>query len=136
MGKEMKTNSNNGDKVIFEECKSDQDEVHFIISKISEIYLKQSQKPLNLDHIAILYRTSAQTRVIEEKLNDSNLRYTIAGGATFYERKEIMELTIFLKMLNNESDDQSIINLMKSSLDLFKGIGDGMIGKIVEYAHC
>ena len=132
-------NNQNGSKVIFQECKSDQDEVHSVIEQISKLYNEfQSQCPaqlFDLSNIAILYRTSSQTRIIEEILNRSNLKYAIAGGVSFYQRKEIMEITTFLKALDNDRDDMSLTALFKTNLNYFKGIGDKMIEKIIKYGR-
>ncbi|WP_132944362.1 DNA helicase PcrA [Tumebacillus sp. BK434] len=81
--------------------------------------------------IAVLYRTNAQSRVIEESLLKSTVPYTIYGGIKFYERKEIKDLLAYLRLIANLNDDLSltrVINVPK------RGIGDTTVGKILDYA--
>ena len=87
---------------------------------------------VSLDDIAILYRTNAQSRVLEEKLLYENLPYKIYGGQNFYGRKEIMDLVSYLKVLANPIDDQAIkriINVPK------RGIGATTVDKLDMYAQ-
>ena len=87
---------------------------------------------VSLDDIAILYRTNAQSRVLEEKLLYENLPYKIYGGQNFYGRKEIMDLVSYLKVLANPIDDQAIkriINVPK------RGIGNVSLNKVQSYAE-
>ncbi|ASS74173.1 DNA helicase PcrA [Tumebacillus algifaecis] len=81
--------------------------------------------------IAVLYRTNAQSRVIEEALLKSTVPYTIYGGVKFYERKEIKDILAYLRLIANLNDDLSltrVINVPK------RGIGDTTVGKILDYA--
>lgn len=81
---------------------------------------------------AILYRTNAQSRVLEEKLITASVPYRLLGGVRFYERKEIKDLVSYLKVICNERDDiaiKRIINVPK------RGIGAASIASISEYAE-
>lgn len=81
---------------------------------------------------AILYRTNAQSRVLEEKLITASIPYRLLGGVRFYERKEIKDLVSYLKVICNERDDiaiKRIINVPK------RGIGAASIASISEYAE-
>lgn len=81
---------------------------------------------------AILYRTNAQSRVLEEKLITGSIPYRLLGGVRFYERKEIKDLVSYLKVICNAKDDiaiKRIINVPK------RGIGAASINAITEYAE-
>ncbi|PHV71939.1 DNA helicase PcrA [Sporanaerobium hydrogeniformans] len=80
---------------------------------------------------AVLYRTNAQSRVVEEKFITSSIPYRLLGGTRFYERKEIKDLISYLKVISNPKDDvalKRIINVPK------RGIGAASINAIAEYA--
>lgn len=81
---------------------------------------------------AVLYRTNAQSRVIEDIFMRNNIPYTIVGGLKFYERKEIKDVMAYLKVISNPADSislQRIINVPR------RGIGDASIAKAAEYAR-
>jgi DNA helicase-2/ATP-dependent DNA helicase PcrA len=81
---------------------------------------------------AVLYRTNAQSRLIEERLVNKNIPYHLVGGVNFYQRKEIKDVLAYLKTIENGLDDlaaQRIINVPK------RGIGAVTIGKIVDFAR-
>ena len=63
---------------------------------------------VQLDDFAILYRTNAQSRVMEEVLVKSNMQYPIVGGTKFYDRKEIKDLLAYLRLIANNDDDLSL----------------------------
>ena len=81
--------------------------------------------------IAVLYRTNAQSRAIEEKFVYSNIPYKLYGGTNFYSRKEIKDILAYLKTINNPKDDtqvRRILNVPK------RGIGSATEDKIADYA--
>ena len=81
--------------------------------------------------MAVLYRTNAQSRGIEEALMSNSLPYKIVGGLRFYERKEIKDIVAYLKLIYNVNDNQSlrrIINVPK------RGIGDTTVKKLADLA--
>jgi DNA helicase-2/ATP-dependent DNA helicase PcrA len=81
---------------------------------------------------AILYRTNAQSRVLEERFIINNIPYKIVGGTSFYQRKEIKDVLAYLKTVNNSTDDiavKRIINVPK------RGIGQTTINKVENYAY-
>ena len=73
---------------------------------------------------AVLYRTNAQSRVLEDALRRENLAYRIIGGVRFYERKEIKDALAYLKLLLNPHDD---VSLRRSSIRPRAGIGKGVL---------
>ncbi len=83
-------------------------------------------------HYAVLYRTNAQSRVLEERLFREGIPYRLVGGVSFYQRKEIKDILAYLKIINNSTDSiaiKRIINVPK------RGIGNTTVGRIDEYAN-
>lgn len=125
--KTLWTNQEDGEKVSFTKYNNEHDEANGIASKVKS--LKNSG--ISLSDVAILYRTNAQSRVLEEKLIYENLPYKVYGGTNFYSRKEVKDMVCYLKLLVNASDDQSvkrIINVPK------RGIGAASIDKVNDFA--
>lgn len=126
--KKLWTENMEGHKIFYYRADSEQGEAQFVAGKINE--LTKNGRPLS--DIAILYRTNAQSRVMEEVLLKSNLNYTIVGGTKFYDRKEIKDLLAYLRLIANPDDDISlrrIINVPK------RGIGATSLDKIADYAR-
>ncbi len=114
--KQLRTDNEEGEMLSVYRASDEKDESQFVVGKILEL---REEKNLSLDQFAILYRTNAQSRVIEEYLVKSNLDYTIVGGTKFYDRKEIKDLLAYLKLIANNSDDLAlarIINEPKRSI--------------------
>lgn len=117
-----------GDKITYYRAQNEQDESHFVLEKI--------QSEVNVNHqrysdMAILYRTNAQSRVMEENLVKANIPYRMVGGLKFYDRKEIKDILAYLRLLTNPLDDLSfnrIINVPK------RGIGATSLNKLSQYA--
>ncbi|KWX75801.1 DNA helicase PcrA [Paenibacillus jilunlii] len=125
--KKLWTDSAEGAKIKVFRGDSEHDEGYFVTGEISK-NVKQGQSYQN--H-AILYRTNAQSRVIEEILIKSDIPYQIVGGIKFYDRKEIKDLLAYLRLLSNPDDDISltrIINVPK------RGLGDTTVGKLAAAA--
>ena len=125
--KTLWTNQEDGEKIKFTKYTDERDEARGIASTIKSL----RREGVSADDVAILYRTNAQSRAIEEQLIYENLPYKVYGGQNFYARKEIKDIVSYLKILVNPSDDQAlkrIINVPK------RGIGDTSIGKIQEFA--
>lgn len=102
---ELWTNNKEGDDVEIYEAINEQDEIRYIIEKIA---LFQNEIPsLSLSDIAILYRTNAQSRIIEEILIHHGIPYVLVGGTRFYARKEIKDILSYLRLLSNPKDSVS-----------------------------
>ena len=126
--KNLWTENEDGNKIYYYRADSEQGEVQFVIGKIQELRRESS---LNLSDIAILYRTNAQSRVMEEMLLKSNIEYSIVGGIKFYDRKEIKDTLAYLRLIANPDDDisfQRVINVPK------RGIGSSSVDKIANFA--
>ncbi len=126
--KNLWTENMEGNKIFYYRADSEQGEAQFVAGKINEL----TKNGRILSDIAILYRTNAQSRVMEEVLLKSNLNYTIVGGTKFYDRKEIKDLLAYLRLIANPDDDISlrrVINVPK------RGIGATSMDKVADYAR-
>ncbi|MDX5024676.1 3'-5' exonuclease, partial [Streptococcus suis] len=81
---------------------------------------------------AVLYRTNAQSRTIEEALLKSNIPYTMVGGTKFYSRKEIRDVIAYLNILANTSDNISFERIVNEPK---RGVGPGTLEKIRSFAY-
>ncbi len=126
--KALWTDIKDGDKVHLREFDSAQDEAEFIASEIGK--LKRNHK-LSYDETAVLYRTNAQSRLLEERFVYEGIPYDIVGGTNFYSRREIKDLLAYLKTIDSGLDDiavKRIINVPK------RGIGATTIENVQAYA--
>lgn len=126
--KNLWTENPEGNKLVYYRADSEQGEAQFVAGKIKELTRDGKYKQSD---IAILYRTNAQSRVMEEVLLKSNIDYSIIGGTKFYDRKEIKDMLGYLRLISNPDDDISlrrIINVPK------RGIGASSIDKIADFA--
>ncbi|WP_416148769.1 DNA helicase PcrA [Salipaludibacillus sp. HK11] len=127
--KNLWTENIDGEKLSYYEADNEHDEARFVVGKVKD---HMDSGKYKASDIAILYRTNAQSRVIEELFVKSNLSYTIVGGTKFYDRKEIKDLLAYLRLVANPADDISlrrIINVPK------RGIGNTTLDKIQDYAN-
>lgn len=126
--KNLWTENEAGENISCYSGDTEHEEAYFIVGKIRELMNEHQYK---LNDFAILYRTNAQSRVIEELLVKSNINYNIVGGTKFYDRKEIKDMLAYLRVVANPDDDISlrrIINVPK------RGIGATTVDKIAEFA--
>lgn len=125
--KTLFTDNEEGEQVTLTEVLSDRDEGAMIVKWIlTEI---QNRK-LNFKDFVILYRTNAQSRVIEDALRTNSIPYIIVGGVKFYQRKEIKDVLAYLKVLVNPKDDEAMTRILK----LRDGIGEQTVEKIKKMA--
>jgi len=125
--KNLWTNNTQGFPIHYYRADNEHDEGRFIAGKISEL----TKDGFNYDDIAVLYRTNAQSRVVEEMLVKTNIPYRMVGGIKFYERKEIKDLLAYLRLIANPDDDISfarVVNVPK------RGIGAASLDKLTDYA--
>lgn len=117
-----------GDKVIFTVYDNGIEEAEGVVNDIKEKVLKEGY---SYKDCAVLYRTNAQSRALEERFITANVPYRVYGGVNFYQRKEIKDILAYLKTVDNGLDDiavKRIINVPK------RGIGATTIAKIDTYA--
>lgn len=127
--KKLWTKNDQGAKVHIYEARNENEEAIFVIKQIQQ---QIKDHKLNYGDFGILFRTNAQSRTIEETLLKSSIPYQLFGGKRYYERKEILDIIGYLKVIANPDDVYSlhrVINLPK------KGIGNTTIERIGEYAN-
>jgi DNA helicase II / ATP-dependent DNA helicase PcrA len=125
--KNLWTENPEGNKLVYYRADSEQGEAQFVAGKIKEL----TRDKYKYSDIAVLYRTNAQSRVMEEVLLKSNIEYSIVGGTKFYDRKEIKDMLSYLRLVSNPDDDISlrrVINVPK------RGIGSTSVDKIANFA--
>jgi DNA helicase II / ATP-dependent DNA helicase PcrA len=103
LGKNLFSSSSPGEKIKLNSFGSDTDEGRFVADSIDRMRKDGNR----LKDICILYRTNSQSRVIEENLRKNSIPYTVVGGLKFYERKEIKDITAYLRLLVNHDDNVS-----------------------------
>ncbi|WP_391557079.1 DNA helicase PcrA [Robertmurraya sp.] len=126
--KNLWTENAEGNKIFYYRADSEQSEAQFVAGKIKEAVQSGKRK---YSDFAILYRTNAQSRVMEEVLLKSNIEYSIVGGVKFYDRKEIKDTLAYLRLIANPDDDISltrVINVPK------RGVGSSSVDKIANFA--
>lgn len=126
--KRLWTDNDTGNLIKFYHTNTEKEEAQIIADNI---LFNISHNNNNYNDHAILYRTNAQSRVLEERLVYENIPYKIFGGTSFYQRREIKDILAYLKVINNSTDDlavKRIINIPR------RGIGATTIQKLDNYA--
>ena len=127
--KALWTDRGTGAKLHFRKLMTARDEAAFVAEDI-ERKCRQDRK-LNYGDFAILYRTNAQARALEERLVLSSIPYNVVGGTNFYDRREIRDMIAYLKTIENGQDEiacRRILNVPR------RGIGQTTIGRLSDYA--
>ena len=119
------TSNDEGEKVIIKKCFSDNDEGKYIAKSILETVRENHSK---YNSFAILYRTNAQSRIIEESFRKNNIPYKIYGGLSFYQRKEIKDILAYLRLVINSNDEESLKRIVNFPP---RGIGTTTIDKLI-----
>ncbi|MEG1313474.1 MAG: 3'-5' exonuclease, partial [Bacilli bacterium] len=105
-----------GDKIHYYRSFDEHDEARYCISEIKKLV----DNNVSYDKIAILYRTNAQSRVVEEELLKENMPYKVIGSFYFYSRREIKDIIAYLKLIHNEKDNVSLLRIINTPK---RGIG-------------
>ncbi len=114
------TENKGGEKIILYEATNEHNEAEYIISQIISLGINPSE-------VAVLYRTNAQSRVVEEVFLHHGVPYSLVGGTRFYERKEIKDILAYLRVIDNEKDNISFRRLEK--------IGKTRLKKFMEFTE-
>jgi DNA helicase-2/ATP-dependent DNA helicase PcrA len=122
--KRLWTGNDDGDPVVLRICTDDRDEGQSVVLAIEE---ESRKRKLDLKDFAVLYRTNAQSRAIEDALRLSSIPYIIVGGVAFYKRREIKDILAYLKMIANPRDNESLLRVVNVPS---RGIGETTINKI------
>lgn len=114
--KNLWTNKGPGEKIKYYRAYNERDEAQYVIRKIKELV----NRNVEFKDIAVLYRTNAQSRVVEEEMLKENLPYRVIGSFYFYSRKEIKDLIAYLRLIHNSKDNVSLLRVINTPK---RGIG-------------
>lgn len=126
--KNLWSNKEEGNKITYVKTDNEKEESSYVSKKIKELVSEGT----NYEDIAILYRTNAQSRAIEEEMLKSNIPYRVIGSFYFYNRKEIKDLLCYLRLINNPQDDVSLLRAINTPK---RGIGTKTIENLTEIAN-
>ncbi len=125
--KQLWTNNDQGTKIASYEALDERGEARFVVEEI-----KRTVGMQELNKVAILYRTNAQSRVMEEMLLQNGMPYKIFSGFRFYERKEIKDVLSLLRLIYNAADDLSFLRVIQV---MAEGVGTASILKLETFAR-
>nr|WP_159564039.1 DNA helicase PcrA [Streptococcus halichoeri] len=127
--KELWTQNPEGEQLVYYRAHDEQDEAVFVASTISNMAQELGKA---FKEFAVLYRTNAQSRTIEEALLKSNIPYTMVGGTKFYSRKEIRDVIAYLTVIANPADNLSFERIVNQPK---RGVGPGTLEKLRQFAQ-
>ncbi len=125
--KTLWTDNSQGEHITLIEAEDDKNEGSAVVQNIQQECTKNKY---DMKHFAILYRTNAQSRSLEDALRRASIPYVIVGGVEFYKRKEIKDVLAYLRVIVNSKDEESLLRIINFPT---RGIGDTTIEKIHEY---
>ena len=127
LGKNLWTSESGGEQLRVYEAATDVDEAAFIVDEIRQL----KSEGVNLKEIALLYRSNAQSRVLEHALVSAGLSYRVYGGLRFFERQEIKHALAYLRLMQNTDDDNALLRIINFPT---RGIGARSIEQLQEAA--
>lgn len=116
-----------GERIALSTYMTDRDEAKAVASQIRA--MAKRNESFNYDNIAVMYRTNAQSRVIEDELRQAGIPYRIYGGTSFYQRKEIKDTLAYMRLITNRDDNEAFLRVVNYPT---RGIGDTTVGKMQE----
>lgn len=125
--KNLWTNRGVGEKIKYYRAFNERDEAQYVIRKVKELVNRGTE----YQDISVLYRTNAQSRVLEEEMLKENLPYRVIGSFYFYSRKEIKDLIAYLRLIHNSKDNVSLLRVINTPK---RGIGLKTIENLTERA--
>ncbi|MDP4728445.1 MAG: UvrD-helicase domain-containing protein [Schleiferiaceae bacterium] len=117
-----------GDLIVVHKAMSDTDEAHYVAQTMWDRHMHERR---NWDQFAILYRTNAQSRSFEEAFRRRNIPYTIYGGTSFYQRKEIKDVMAYVRLALNPNDEEALRRIINLPT---RGIGDTTLTRLTVVA--
>ena len=126
--KKLVTTCDEGSKIKYFQGYNEKDEGKYITDEIKKLY----DEGVSYNEMAVLYRTNAQSRALEDAFMVSNIPYQVVGAFAFYNRKEIKDLFAYLKLIYNEKDDISLLRCINTPR---RGIGKKKQEKLIEQAE-
>ncbi|WP_131794399.1 DNA helicase II [Fluoribacter gormanii] len=127
MGKDLWTNGATGEKIIVYSAFNELEEARFVCERI----MMEINQGVSADEIAILYRSNAQSRVLEEALLRAGIAYRIYGGLRFFDRAEVKDALAYLRLLVNSDDDNAFERIVNFPT---RGIGEKTLDDLRHYA--
>ena len=124
LDKTIWTQNSDGEKITINKSISDSDEGRFVASNIFE---RKNNEFLSNSSFAVLYRTNAQSRAVEDALRKINIEYQVFGGLSFYQRKEIKDILAYLRLIENLNDEESLRRIINFPS---RGIGQATLDKL------
>ncbi|PIX05387.1 MAG: DNA helicase II [Gallionellales bacterium CG_4_8_14_3_um_filter_54_18] len=128
MGKNLWTAEHGGEPLRVYEAPNDVEEANFIISEIKQLH----SDGVRLAEMALLYRSNAQSRVLEHALVSAGLSYRVYGGLRFFERQEIKHAMAYLRLMENADDDNALLRIINYPT---RGIGARSIEQLQDAAR-
>ncbi len=128
MGKELWTAGSEGEKILVYSAFNELDEARFVTERIG----MELNQGASADEIAVLYRSNAQSRVLEEALLRAGIAYRIYGGVRFFDRAEIKDTLAYLRLLVNPNDDTAFERVVNFPT---RGIGEKTLDEVRQYAR-
>ena len=128
LGKNLWTDAHKGEPLRVYEAPTDNDEARFIVEEIQHL----QREGVNLSEIALLYRSNAQSRVLEHALVSAGLSYRVYGGLRFFERQEIKHALAYLRLIHNPDDDTALLRVINFPT---RGIGARTVEQLQESAR-
>lgn len=125
--KNLWTQNEDGEEIVYYRANDEQDEALFVARTIEQL----TREGYSHKDFAVLYRTNAQSRTVEEALLKANIPYTMVGGTKFYSRKEIRDVISYLNLIANPSDNISYERVVNEPK---RGVGSGTVEKIRNFA--
>lgn len=126
--KKLWTDNDLGSKITYYQADNEQNEASYVVDQIEK---NCQQKALLYTDFAILYRTNAQSRILEDRLLKANIPYKIIGGHKFYERKEVRDILAYLQLISNPQDSLSFERIVNTPK---RGIGATSLIKLSQFA--
>ena len=127
MGKTLRPTHQSGERVTAVRCLDERDEADFVVSEIG--VRRSGQTPAGYADVAVLYRTNAQSRALEEALRRQAMPYRLVGAVRFYDRREIRDLMAYLKLIANPADDEAFRRAVGVPK---RGLGETTIDQLAE----
>jgi len=126
--KKIWTDQKGGHLLVSFEARNEREEAEFIVLEIGKY---KNENKSNFSDFVVLYRTNAQSRIIEESMLRNSVPYRIVGGVKFYQRKEIKDVIAYLKLINNFNDETSLERIINEPK---RNIGEISLGKWINFS--
>ena len=123
------TQNKEGEKINYKTLNNEYEEVEYVVETIDDLCRKENKK---YSDFAVLFRTNAQARVLEEVFMRTGTPYKLIGGIKFYARKEIKDIISYLKLINNKNDNIALKRIINEPK---RGIGDTALDKLDQMAQ-